>query len=156
MLVEHGPDHIEGKFPKGLNNRKFSGFHHRRRLPNGEDLYRDILNIPIKSTDKVCSFCYKVFDVNIFSSLGQTAVILAQYFSLTWNAWNIKCTPSKLWKWKTLKPNLKKNSTLDNVHEKKTKEERIYRQKILTRLFTLVKTFPKVDVSGHDWKIKCS
>lgn len=58
ILVEYGPDQVKGKFPKGPNNRKFSDFHYRRRLPNGEDVYRDYLQYS-KSTDQVFCYCCK-------------------------------------------------------------------------------------------------
>lgn len=148
ILVEHGPDQVKGKFPKGVNNRKFSDFHYRRRLPNGEYVYRDYLQYS-KSTDKVFCFCCKVFGgINVSSSLGKSgcndwhnmSALLETHETSNDHLQNFE-------KWKTLKKALKKNLTVDNVYEQKIKQEEIYWQKILERLFALVKTLGSQNLS---------
>lgn len=139
ILVEHGPIQVKQDFPKGLDNRKFSEFHYRRRLPNGENVYRDYL-LYSKSTNKVFCFCCKIFGIKI-SSFGQDgcndwhniSALLEAHETSNEHLQNFE-------KWKTLETNLKKNLTVDNVHQKKIREEEIYWQKILERLFALVKT----------------
>lgn len=142
MLVEHGPEQVKGKgnFPKGLNNRKFSDVHYKRRLPNGEEVYREYLQYS-RSTDKAFCFCCKVFGINVSSALAQSgcndwhniSAIIGQHETADEHLNNYK-------KWKTLKKNLEEGTTIDHSNERKIKEEETYWQQILERLISLVRT----------------
>lgn len=107
----------------------------------------NIQNLPTKSS---------VIVVNISSSLGQSGCNDWQNISALFETHETSNEHLQNFeKWKNLKTNLKHNSTVDNVNEQNLKEEEIYWQKILERLFALVKTlasqnFPTEKLDAHD------
>ena len=55
QLVENGPKQVSKKFSLDERKSKFSAVHYKRKLPNGEEVYREYLQYFV-STDKVTVF----------------------------------------------------------------------------------------------------
>lgn len=142
ILVEHGPEQAHIDFPFDEQDRKFSDYHYRRILANGEVVHRQWLQYS-ESKDTMYCFCCKLFStkrLGLRSSLAQDGYRNWHNASATLSFHENSQDHLQNFKmWKEMQLRLRANKTIDEDMLRDIRREEEHWRQVLERLIALVK-----------------